>query len=321
MLEKAKLAVDFSRAMYELDPITEFPEDPVLSSVEDGSPRVLQPPDFEVCSGGAEVVARRVVACCVAVPNMLEPLHVDALEAMIATLSGNGGGGVDDGKGRLAAVPPPFWVDVVAAHSYQSVLKRVLAVSSTAAAEFGGIEPRHVFDGFLFHTVLNAARTVSGPLPRPDISCLDNKSVDSDAATDDGDDLAQGALPIDAHRETILAHIAAHRVTVIVGETGCGKSSRLPVMLLQSGGSAKRPVKMFCSQPRRIAAKALCNRVRTTPGFAGLVGMRMGHGEKDESRGTRIWFVTTGYLVRLIAHHPEVLQDHTHLIIDEVHER
>ena len=51
------------------------------------------------------------------------------------------------------------------------------------------------------------------------------------------------------------------------------------------------------------------------------VGMRMGHGIKDESEATRIYFVTTGYLVRLLAHHPESFQAHTHLIIDEVHER
>jgi ATP-dependent RNA helicase DHX57 len=49
--------------------------------------------------------------------------------------------------------------------------------------------------------------------------------------------------------------------------------------------------------------------------------MRMGHGVRDESDGTCIHFVTTGYLVRLVAHHPETFSDHTHLIIDEVHER
>jgi HrpA-like RNA helicase len=51
------------------------------------------------------------------------------------------------------------------------------------------------------------------------------------------------------------------------------------------------------------------------------VGMRMGHGVKDESEKTKMHFVTTGYLVRLLAHHPESFDNHTHLIIDEVHER
>jgi HrpA-like RNA helicase len=47
----------------------------------------------------------------------------------------------------------------------------------------------------------------------------------------------------------------------------------------------------------------------------------MGHGIRDESGDTLISFVTTGYLVRLVAHAPQAFTNHTHLIIDEVHER
>jgi HrpA-like RNA helicase len=49
--------------------------------------------------------------------------------------------------------------------------------------------------------------------------------------------------------------------------------------------------------------------------------MRMGHGVRDETSETKIWFVTTGYLVRLLAYNPAAFDSHTHLIIDEVHER
>eukprot|EP00945_MAST-04E_sp_MAST-4E-sp1_P006459 g6459.t1 len=52
-----------------------------------------------------------------------------------------------------------------------------------------------------------------------------------------------------------------------------------------------------------------------------FVGLRMGHGVRDESPGTRIWFCTAGYLVRIAAHHPETFHNHSHLIIDEIHER
>jgi hypothetical protein len=58
--------------------------------------------------------------------------------------------------------------------------------------------------------------------------------------------------------------------------------------------------------------------VRQAPGCHDLVGMRLGHGMRTETPATRIWFVTTGYLVRLLAHHPEIFNDHTHLVIDEV---
>ncbi|KAH8071535.1 hypothetical protein JL720_11420 [Aureococcus anophagefferens] len=122
-------------------------------------------------------------------------------------------------------------------------------------------------------------------------------------------------LPIDAHRDEILRTIRENRVTIICGETGCGKSSRLPLMLLE----ADKKAKMFVSQPRRIAARSLCDRVRETKG--GEVGLRLGHGERNETKRTRLWFCTTGYLVRLVASYPGALANHTHLIIDEVHER
>jgi HrpA-like RNA helicase len=51
------------------------------------------------------------------------------------------------------------------------------------------------------------------------------------------------------------------------------------------------------------------------------VGMRMGHGVRDVAPKTKLFFVTTGYLVRLLAYRPESFDQHTHLIIDEVHER
>ena len=125
-------------------------------------------------------------------------------------------------------------------------------------------------------------------------------------------------LPIDAHADRIVAHVRAHPVTVIHGETGCGKSSRVPLILLEATPEAK----MFVSQPRRIAARALCERVRDTHSDPDEIALRLGHGVRDEAAGkARVIFVTCGYLVRLVAHHPERLADHTHVVIDEVHER
>ena len=126
-------------------------------------------------------------------------------------------------------------------------------------------------------------------------------------------------LPIDQHREEILHRIGRDRVTVIHGETGCGKSSRLPLMLLEDAENRGVSCKMMVSQPRRIAATGLYDRVRTTIGSK--AGLRMGHGVRHESTDTKIFFVTTGYLVRLLAHRPSVFNGHSHLIIDEVHER
>lgn len=73
------------------------------------------------------------------------------------------------------------------------------------------------------------------------------------------------------------------------------------------------------TQPRRIAVINLKRRLQEQLGDQ--IGMRMGHGVREESDATKIFFVTTGYLVKLIAHHPAALASITHIIIDEVHER
>ena len=59
--------------------------------------------------------------------------------------------------------------------------------------------------------------------------------------------------------------------------------------------------------------------LRTSIGMK--VGLRMGNGVKDENEETVIQFATCGYMLRLMSHHPTYFSEHTHIIIDEVHER
>ena len=132
-------------------------------------------------------------------------------------------------------------------------------------------------------------------------------------------------LPIDKHKDHILKSVRENRVTIIQGETGCGKSSRVPVMLLEAPPPepSSTKVKMFICQPRRIAAKSLTERIRLTePHLRDLIGLRMGHGVREyETTETRAWFVTTGYLVRYLANNLAGFKDVDYLVIDEVHER
>jgi hypothetical protein len=112
---------------------------------------------------------------------------------------------------------------------------------------------------------------------------------------DDDTEDRHNTLPIDDHRARILKHIEHHRVTIIQGETGCGKSSRVPALLLEGARQPHR-IKMFVSQPRRIAATTLKRRVAETLGER--VGLRLGNGVRDESKHTQIWYCTAGYLSR-----------------------
>jgi HrpA-like RNA helicase len=174
--------------------------------------------------------------------------------------------------------------------------------------------PEHIFDRLQFHLKLASIRDSPSTKQSGEAQTL-NEPVASPPVM----------LPIDEYEPQIIETIKQNRVTIIHGETGCGKSSRLPIMLLNAPppDASLAHVKFFISQPRRIAAKGLVERVRSCePAHKDRFALRMGHGWKEyETNRTRVWFVTTGYLVRLLANHPEKFNDCSHLVVDEVHER
>ena len=291
-------ALDFSRALYDLRPLDAWPLDAkVKEEALDGSPAVDA---GGTCAPDGEHRLFLRLRETLAVPG-----RAMELEPVVAQLAGDLARRLDDDEADalaemlerfpdrlLEAHLPPYWSDAQAAYRYQ------YAVAKSGIFDHVGtlVRPnavRALFHGPTFH----ALRAGAAPAPAPPPAA------------------AAAALPIDAHRDDILRTIRENRVTIICGETGCGKSSRLPLMLLE----ADKKAKMFVSQPRRIAARSLCDRVRETKG--GEVGLRLGHGERNETKRTRLWFCTTGYLVRLVASYPGALANHTHLIIDEVHER
>ena len=107
-------------------------------------------------------------------------------------------------------------------------------------------------------------------------------------------------------------------------------------MLHEHGVDTVRPARMFVTQPRRIAVKSLYNRIhdqmkskrkkskKSVKGcdIAAEVGYRMGGGKRSSEKSfPNICYSTTGYLVLWLTHHADRLNNHTHLVIDEVHER
>ncbi|RAL50652.1 hypothetical protein DM860_015799 [Cuscuta australis] len=67
-------------------------------------------------------------------------------------------------------------------------------------------------------------------------------------------------LPIYAHRQEILNQIQSQQVTVLIGETGSGKSTQLVQYLCDSGFTCNGSI--ICTQPRKLAAISLAERVK-----------------------------------------------------------
>ena len=77
-------------------------------------------------------------------------------------------------------------------------------------------------------------------------------------------------LPVDAHRERVLSEVEASRVVVIAGETGCGKTTRVPRFLLEGRvrGGQGADCNILVTQPRRISAVSVAQRVAQEMGPA-----------------------------------------------------
>ncbi|MGD8346562.1 MAG: DEAD/DEAH box helicase, partial [Lysobacterales bacterium] len=126
-------------------------------------------------------------------------------------------------------------------------------------------------------------------------------------------------LPISKHREEILQAIAAHPVVIVAGETGSGKTTQLPKMCLEGGRGLRGLV--GCTQPRRIAARAMADRVAEELGgeLGAAVGYQVRFRERSSPDGY-IKFMTDGILLAE-AMNDRFLDAYDTIIIDEAHER
>src|SRR5690606_5896576 len=128
-----------------------------------------------------------------------------------------------------------------------------------------------------------------------------------------------GDLPIAAHAGAIVDAIRAHQVVVVAGETGSGKTTQLPKLCLQAGRGAAGMI--GCTQPRRIAARAVARRVaeELQVPMGGVVGYQVRFSD-NVGEDTAIKFMTDGILLAEIAS-DRWLSRYDTIIIDEAHER
>ncbi|KAK7270196.1 hypothetical protein RIF29_23165 [Crotalaria pallida] len=125
------------------------------------------------------------------------------------------------------------------------------------------------------------------------------------------------SLPVMALRDKIVEKILQNRVTLIVGETGCGKSSQVPQFLLDENMSP-----ILCTQPRRFAVVAVAKMVATARNceLGGEVGYHIGH-SRNFSERSKIVFKTAGVLLDELRDKGLTALKYKAIILDEVHER
>lgn len=127
-------------------------------------------------------------------------------------------------------------------------------------------------------------------------------------------------LPVSERRDDIVAALRDHQVVVIAGETGSGKTTQVPKMVLEALGRDKTP-RIAHTQPRRIAARAVAERLAEEMEVA--LGEGVGYRVRftDRTRkDTAITVMTDGVLLASIRR-DRLLKQYDAIIIDEAHER
>lgn len=128
-------------------------------------------------------------------------------------------------------------------------------------------------------------------------------------------------IPVAALREVIRGEIREHSNFVLVGETGSGKTTCLPPLLLELRNELKLKGSIAVTQPRRVATRSVTARVSDMMGCT--VGERVGYHIRFEDitqDSTDITFMTDGILLRKIQFDP-LLLEYSIVMVDEAHER
>jgi ATP-dependent helicase HrpA len=131
------------------------------------------------------------------------------------------------------------------------------------------------------------------------------------------------SLPVSARRDEIAKAIAEHPVVIVCGETGSGKTTQLPKILLELGRGLGAGGKGLIghTQPRRIAASSVAKRIADE--LKSPLGDVVGYKVRFQDRlqpGASVKLMTDGILLAETERDP-LLRAYDTIIIDEAHER
>jgi ATP-dependent helicase HrpA len=131
------------------------------------------------------------------------------------------------------------------------------------------------------------------------------------------------ALPVSQKRDEIARAVAENPVVIVCGETGSGKTTQIPKILLEMGRGAGRGSGGIIghTQPRRIAARTVAARIaeELKVELGGLVGYKVRFHDRAGT-GTVIKLMTDGILLAETQGDP-LLRAYDTIILDEAHER
>ncbi|RNC30220.1 ATP-dependent DEAD/H RNA helicase, partial [Trypanosoma cruzi] len=128
------------------------------------------------------------------------------------------------------------------------------------------------------------------------------------------------SLPSYKRRDEIINALKQNNVLIVSGDTGCGKTTQIPQILYDSEVFQK-DLEIICTQPRRISALSVAQRVAEERGET--CGNSCGYiirFDNMTSPSTKIVYMTTGILLRRLHTDPQ-LNGVSCIIVDEVHER
>ncbi|KAI1918778.1 DEAH-box ATP-dependent RNA helicase prp43 [Ophidiomyces ophidiicola] len=128
-------------------------------------------------------------------------------------------------------------------------------------------------------------------------------------------------LPVHAQRDEFLELYQQSQILVFVGETGSGKTTQIPQFVLYDDLPQLRNKLVACTQPRRVAAMSVAERVASEMDVK--LGEEVGYSIRFEDMTgpkTILKYMTDGMLLREAMHDPDLTRYST-IILDEAHER